>query len=174
MSPGSPSIIYDNYKVQCKAKKRIPRIETKGLALAEVPEGYEFETYFWVAEELVKSGYADYSDEALSSNEWTQVHFKERLNPAGPPNPMLEDFYARAYISFRQVMDADEKNVSLNRMRARYRDVLESRIGRISRLASAESLSPIRALTPEETKLYEELHRVIAKWRAELREMGEQ
>jgi hypothetical protein len=173
MSSSSPSLIYENHVIRCRVRKTIPRIETHGLELKELTTGQEFEVYFWVAEILVNAGYAEYSEEALSNNEWTQIHFKERLNPAAPPSQLIDDFYARAYISFKQREDVEEKKSSLNRMKARYRDVVESRISRITRLASAESLSSIRALQPEESRLYDALRGTIAKWRSETTDLGE-
>ena len=172
MSHSSPKILYENHIIKCRARKTIPKINTPGLELGEIQAGQEFEVYFWVAELLVKSGYSDYSEEALSNTEWTQIHFKERLNPAAPPSPLIDDFYARAYMSFRQSEGDEEKQVTLNRLKARYRDVIESRINRITRLASAEPLSAIRALQPEESRLYDSLHGTIAKWRSET-EIGE-
>lgn len=172
MSPSSPIILYENHVIRCRARKTIPEIKTPGLELKDIQVGQEFEAYFWVAEVLVKSGYADYSEEALSNTDWTQIHFKERLNPAAPPTTLIDDFYARAYMSFRQNEEDEDKQVTLNRLKARYRDIVESRISRITRLASAESLSAIRALQPEESRLYDSLHGTIAKWRSEI-EMGE-
>ncbi|MCW4050578.1 MAG: hypothetical protein NWE89_12680 [Candidatus Bathyarchaeota archaeon] len=174
MTSGSPSEKYENSEVKCRALKKIPRLQTLGLNLPEVEEGNEFTAYFWVARELVNAGLAAYTEDAINPTEWTQIHFKERLNPAGPPSPLLDNFYERAYVSFIQAEDDAERVSNLNRMRARYRDVVESRIGRITRLASSEAVSPTRPLQPEETKLYEALHRFISAWRGEMRELGEE
>jgi DNA replication initiation complex subunit (GINS family) len=56
---------------------------------------------------------------------------------------------------------------------ARYRDILESRVGKIIRLASAEAPQPPKGLQPEEAQLYEEAQRTISGWRAEMRRVGE-
>ena len=40
------------------------------------------------------------------------------------------------------------------------------------RLASAEAKANSRGLQPEELILYEELHRIIERWRSEMRELG--
>lgn len=173
MSPSSPKIPYENHVIRCRARKTIPGFKTTGQEFRETQPGQEFETYFWVAEILVDSGYADYSEDALSNNDWTQIHFKERLNPAAPPSPLIDDFYARAYMSLRQSEAAEEKQATINRLKARFRDIVESRISRITRLASTESLSAIRALQPEESRLYDSLRGTIAKWRTKNAEIGE-
>ena len=54
-----------------------------------------------------------------------------------------------------------------------YRDILESRIGKIVRLASAEAAADRRQLQPEEGTLYKDLHAIISSWREEMRELGE-
>jgi hypothetical protein len=157
----------------CRAIKKIPAINTLGISFASVEEGHEFTTWFWAAKELVEAGLAEYGGDPLSQTEWTQVHFKERLNPAGPPGPLPEDFYAKAYQSFNLIKLDKDKASSLSRMRARFREILESRIGRIARMASAEADSPTSALQKEEEQLYDMVHRLIAAWRQDLRGLGE-
>jgi DNA replication initiation complex subunit (GINS family) len=57
-------------------------------------------------------------------------------------------------------------------MKGRYRDIVESRIAKITRLASAEAKADSRNLQPEEAALYDELHKIIERWRSEMRELG--
>jgi len=57
-------------------------------------------------------------------------------------------------------------------MKARFREILESRIGRIARMASAEADSPTSLLQKEEEQLYEMVHRLILAWREDLRGLG--
>jgi hypothetical protein len=172
MSSRSPSLDYENNFVRCKAARNIPEIETVGLKIEAVPANREFNTFYWVARELARNGLIEYVDEVLDSNEWTQIHFKERINPAGPPSPLPDEFYPRVYQSFTSLEDTNSA-FNLNRMRARYRDILESRINRVARLASAEAISLTRLLQPEEISLYEKVHRIVSDWRDSMREMGE-
>jgi len=164
---------YENAEVKLRAVKKVPWIQTPGIEIPEVQEGYEFVTRFWVAEDLVEAGLAEYSEPALSQTEWTQVHFKERINPAGPPSKLPEDFYGRAYQSFTQTRSDPEKAALLNRMKAWYREILESRMGRITRLASSEAVSSTSALSKDEADLYENIHRVVTAWRDRMRGLGE-
>ncbi len=172
MSSRSPSLDYENDLVRCKATRNIPEMETVGFKLEAVEANREFNTFYWVARELARNGLIEYVDEIIDNNEWTQVHFKERINPAGPPSPLPEEFYPRAYQSFTTLEDSNSA-VNLNRIRARYRDILESRINRIVRLAAAEAVSPTRVLQPEEESLYDKVHRIVSEWRDSMREMGE-
>lgn len=173
MSSRSPSLDYENSIVRCKAIRNIPEIETVGLKIEAVEANREFKTPYWVARELSRNGLIEYIDEILDNNEWTQIHFKERINPAGPPSTLPDDFYSKAYQSFTSTEDMDN-TVNLNRTRARYKDILESRINRITRLASAEADSPTRVLQSEEISLYDMVHRIVSEWRDGMREIGEE
>lgn len=164
---------YENNLVRCRTARNIPEIETVGLKLEALEADREFTTFYWVARELARNGLIEYVDEILDNNEWTQVHFKERINPAGPPSPLPDEFYPKAYQSFTTAEDMNTE-VNLNRVRARYRDILESRINRITRMAAAEAVSPIRVLQPEETSLYDRVHRIVSDWRDSMREIGEE
>jgi hypothetical protein len=163
---------YDNELIRLVATRKIPRIETPGLIIEEIAEGKEVTTYFWIARELVRSGLARYLKETISNSEWMQIHFKERLNPAGPPSPLPKEFYSAVYQTFTQIRDDEEKRNS-HRMRARYREILESRIGRINRLASSEAISLTRVLTKEEYNLYDNIHQIVKTWREKMRKIGE-
>ena len=58
-------------------------------------------------------------------------------------------------------------------MKAWYREILESRIGRITRLASSEAVSSTSALSKDEADLYINVHRVVTAWRDRMRALGE-
>ena len=173
MSSRSPSLDYDNNFVRCKTVRNIPEIETVGFKLEAVEANREFTTFYWVARELAKNGLVEYVDEILDNNEWTQIHFKERINPAGPPSTLPDEFYPKAYQSFTTDEDLNI-DINLNRTRARFKDILESRINRITRMAAAEAVSPTRVLQPEEISLYDRVHRIVSDWRESMREIGEE
>jgi len=162
---------YENGTVKCRALRHIPCIETVGFKLEEVPPNREFTTYYWVARELMKNGLIEYLDGLLNNNEWIQIHFKERINPAGPPNPLPDGFYAKVYRTFTSAEHLDTK-VNINRMMAQYRDILESRINKIARQAVSEAHSSTRVLQPEESYLYERIHQIVSDWRNKMRKIG--
>lgn len=174
MDSRSPNLEYDNNVVRCRALRNIPEIVLVGYRLDEVDEGREFDTYYWIARQLMKTGLVELVDETLSTNEWTQIHFKERINPAGPPGPMPDDFYEKAYQSFTLAKDRDDPTNVVNRMRARFRDILASRINRITRQAAAQANSPTRVLQESESALYSEVHRIVSEWRDSMLGIGEE
>ena len=171
MSLSSSNLLYENNYVRCKTVRNIPKIETVGFFQEALEVDKEFKTFYWVARELARNGLIEYIDEILSNNEWTQVHFKERINPAGPPSPLTDNFYSKAYQSFTTSEDLNAA-ININRVRARYRDILESRINRITRYASAEADSPTRVLQKEEISLYDQVHSIVSDWRSKMRRIG--
>jgi hypothetical protein len=154
------------------ALRNIPEVIIVGYKFDAIEENRDFNTYYWVARQLIQNGLAKLVDETLTTNEWTQIHFKERINPAGPPGPIPDDFYEKAYQSFTSARDNKEPESLQNRMKARFRDILESRINRITRQATSQADSPTRVLQPSETALYNEVHRIVSRWRDTMQELG--
>jgi DNA replication initiation complex subunit (GINS family) len=66
------------------------------------------------------------------------------------------------------------KAENLERLKGRFRDILESRIGKITRLASAEVPSQTHTLEPDEVVLYKDLYERISEWRKAMKKMGEE
>lgn len=172
-----PRFEFENTPVRLVATRNIPRIETAGMVVGEAEAGKELVVDLWVAWELTEGGLARLADDGLSGDEWTQIHYRERFQPLGQVSPLPNNFYARAYITLSRLAreaGSDETRVSnLNRLRGMFRDVLESRIGKIMRLASSDSAPQLRDLQPEEAELCSELNMRISSWRKELRRLVE-
>jgi hypothetical protein len=166
---------FENMPVRIVATRKIPEIKTPGLDVKEAEAGMELTVNLWLAWELIEAGLARLSDGGVSDEEWTQIHFRERVQPLGQPTPLPDDFYSRAYITFKQAMKTagDEgRQAASGRMKGRYRDIVESRITKIMRLASAEAKADSRRFQSEEVVLYNKLHKIIERWRSEMRELG--
>lgn len=168
---------YENSTVRLIATRDIPRIETPGLVIEKTAANSELRVNLWVAWELVEAGLARFADEGLKLDELIQAHYRERLQPLGQLSDLPDRFYARAYITFNQlsrgVKGEEARLAHLNRMRGMFRDILESRINKIVRLASSEVASPPRELQSEEAQLFRELNRKISGCRRMLRRVGE-
>jgi len=141
---------FENMPVRIVATRRIPEIRTSGLEIEEAEEGAELTVSLWLAWELIEAGLARLTDGGVSDSEWTQTHYRERVQPLGKPTPLPDDFYSRAYLTFRQAgrSSGDEAGQAGGRLKGRYRDIVESRIAKIMRLASAEARAEVRDLQP--------------------------
>lgn len=168
---------FENMPVRVVATRKIPAVETPGLRINETEPGKNLTVPFWVAMELFESGLARFEDDGISGEQWTQIHYRERFQPLGQPTPLPDGFYSKVYLTFmRELSRAEGDSIraeNLERMRGRFRDIMESRIGKISRLSSAEVTAQTRGLQPEEAALYRDLHKIIDIWRRNMKKLGE-
>ena len=166
---------FDNMPVRLMATRNIPRIETAGILIDETEAGQELTVNLWIAWELVEAALARFADNGVGNEEWTQIHYRERFQPLGRPFPLPEKFYPRVHLTFSRLMKEARGDTTrlenLNRLRGMFRDILESRIDRVVKLASAEAAASSRPLQPEEAALYGELHTLISSWRREMRRL---
>jgi hypothetical protein len=167
---------YENTPVKLVALRKNSKIETPGLTIEEVDEREEFSVPFWVAGILVEAGLAKYGEEGLTMEEWTSTHFKERFNPGGAPGALPKDFYAKAYVSLtlaaRAVGGDVTKAEQINRLHARFREIVDSRVGKVTRIATTETAPQPGILQPEEQALYQELEHIVTIWRHEIRRLS--
>jgi len=98
----------------------------------------------------------------------------ERFHPISQLSPLPDSFYSRVYLTFSKLM-SEEGHLAgpehVNRLKGMYRDILESRINKIVRLASAETSIKSGTLEPEEDIFYRELHDLIDSWRVRMRKL---
>jgi hypothetical protein len=168
---------FENMHVKIVTMHKIPEIKTPGITIMETGAENEMTVPFWVAIILIDAGLARLVDEGVSGEEWTQIHYRERFQPLGKPSPLPDDFYSKVYLTFMKEMIASEsdstRTENLERIRGRFRDILESRIGKITRLASAEVSAQTRELQPEEAALYQDLFSRISTWRKSMKKLGD-
>lgn len=173
---GATYFEFENMPVRLIATRKIPKIKTAGLAIEEVDAGKELTVSLWIAWELMEAGLARLAEDGVSDEEWTQIHYRERFQPLGKPLPLPDKFYSKAYLSFKQASKRSASDPSrlegFKRVKGWYRDIIESRIGKVTRLASAEATAQTRSLQPEEAALYAELRELISSWRKKMRELG--
>lgn len=167
---------FENMPVKLVTTRKIPRINTAGHVIEEVEAGGDLTVKLWMAWELMEAGLARLADDGVSGEEWTQIHYRERFQPLGRLSSLPEGFYSRAYLTFkrhkRMASEDSTRLIQLRRLQGMFRDIVESRIGKIVRLASAEAASQSRALQPEEAALYRNLRDIISSWREEMKKLG--
>ena len=166
---------FENTPVKIIATRKIPEIRTPGIIVSETNDGRTLVVPLWVAWELSEAGLAKIADEGVTDEEWTQIHYREKFQPLGQPSPLPDDFYFNAYLTFkRKIKEASgqSRQEDLDRLKGRFRDIMESRVGKILRLSSAESTVQTRELQKEDSTLYKELLELISIWRKELRKLG--
>ena len=166
----------DSMPVKLVTLKKIPRMELAGAVVEETDPNKEMTARLWIAWELVEASLARFADGTITAEEWTQIHYRERFQPLGQLSALPDGFYSRSFYTLSRLARETGNDAGrlshLNRIRGMFRDIIESRIGKITRLSSSEAAAPPKDLQPEEAMLFGELSRFISSWRSEVRKLG--
>lgn len=170
---------FENSPTRIIANRSLPETKLAGLNVGPFEEGNEYETYYWIALELEKSGIAHFrEDENMDAVKLNKIQWTERVQATGQVSKLPEDFYPRLrrYLSELERNAAKVPEKVLERERARHltRDVVNSRLRKIVSIASAPAQTEqiLKNFTKEERYLYKRLYRLISEWRTNILERG--
>lgn len=169
--------VFENSAVKVIANRNCPEIKLAGLTVGPFEEGNEYEVFYWIARELEKFGVARIKNEdLLDSAKLYKIHWKERVQTTGQVSELPRDFYPklRRYLKELKVEAGrhPEKMREYDKAKQLATDILNLRLKKIVSLASAPAQTEhvLRNLTAEERLLYEQIYRLINKWKAQLLE----
>lgn len=168
----------DNLPVKLVAVRKIPRMETSGLLLKGYEENEEFTANLWIAKTLVESGVARFTGEEVEMQELSRIHYMERIQPLERLMLLPARFYQRVYLTLSEMRRSVRGDMGRIEIYSKFvgmlRDILESRIRKIVRLASLGTpTDQTRSLTPEEKVLFEEVSTAISSWRSKMLRLAE-
>lgn len=173
--------MFENSLVRVVANRNAPEIELAGLKIGPLQEGVELEVRFWAALELAKAGVVRFRDEdTLDAVKLNKIHWKERVQTIKQISPLPDDFYPKLR---RFMKDSKKKANSTPERLAEYdrivrlsRDIVNCRVKKIISLASAPAQTDqfLKSLTTEERALYGRLYDIIAEWRNDILNGGEE
>lgn len=177
MNIGNKDFDFENTLVRVTANRNSAEIKLVGLDVGPFEEGNEYEVYFWVALELVKSGIARFrEEERLDAAKLNKIQWTERIQAPGQISSLPEDFYPRLRRCLTEVKEQvardPEKMREQERVKHLTQDIVNSRLKKIVSIAStpAQTENALRNLTDEEKFLYEHLHRLINRWKIQILE----
>jgi len=169
--------MFENSLVKVIANRNCPEIKLAGLTVGPFEEGNEYEVMYWVARELEKFGVVRFrNEELLDSARLYKIHWKERVQTAGQISELPKDFYPklRRYLEGLREEGAKrpEKMREYEKAKQLALDILNLRLKKVVSLASAPAQTEhiLRNLTAEERLLYEQIYKLINKWKAQLLE----
>ncbi|MBS7621463.1 DNA replication complex GINS family protein [Candidatus Bathyarchaeota archaeon] len=169
--------IFENSPVKVIANRNCPEIKLAGLTVGPFEEGSEYEILYWVAKELEKFGVVRLRNEdMLDSAKLYKIHWKERVQTAGQISELPRDFYPKLGRFLKglkeQTSRHPEKMREYEKAKQLALDILNLRLKKIVSLASAPAQTEhvLRNLTAEERLLYEQIYRLINKWKTQLLE----
>ena len=164
--------IFENSQVRVIANRNLPEIKLGGLSVGPLEEGNEYELYFWVADELHKSGIVHFREEdTLDAGALYKIQWKERAQTAGQMSKLPEDFYQKLRRYLVQLKEEStnipEKMLECQKVRHLANDIVNSRMKKIVSLASASTQSEqiLKNLAIDERLLYARLHELVVEWR---------
>jgi len=169
--------MFENSPVKVIANRNCPEIKLAGLTVGPFEEGNEYEVPYWVARELEKFGVVRFrSEELLDAARLYKIHWKERVQTGAQISELPKDFYPKLRRYLTELKDESAKN--LEKMREYEKaiqlalDILNLRLRKIISLASAPAQTEqiLKNLTAEERLLYEQIYRLINKWKTHLLE----
>jgi hypothetical protein len=167
---------FENSNVRLVANRNNPEIKLAGLTVGPFQEGNEYETYYWVALELEKSGIAHFRENENLAARINKIQWTERVQTAGQISKLPDDFYPKLRRCLaelkRDSAKAPEKMLEYEKVRHLTRDIVNSRLRKIVSIASApaQTEQTLRNFTVEERFLYEQLHTFINGWRTKILE----
>ncbi|MEM1563236.1 MAG: hypothetical protein QW161_01000, partial [Candidatus Bathyarchaeia archaeon] len=167
--------VFENSPVKVIANRNCPEIRLAGLTVGPFEEGNEYEVMYWVARELEKFGVVRFrTEELLDSAKLHKIHWKERVQTAGQISELPKDFYPklRRYLNGlkEETIRHPEKMREYEKAKQLALDILNLRLKKIVSLASAPAQTEhvLRNLTAEERLLYEQIYRLINRWKAQM------
>ena len=170
---------FENSSIRVVVTREIPEIP-RMPKLTSARVGLEIEVPYWVAHELVQTGYAKFREEdVITYNSLSKIHWKETI-PASRQIPSLPaNFYCilrRHLAELRKQSRQDQiKLRELERTETLVRDIVNVRIRKIVSLSASPTPSGelIQGLTHEERGLYAVLNKTIGDWKMKLLELDE-
>jgi len=171
---------FEQTPVKILANRNCPEIKLAGLTVGPFEEGNEYEVQFWIAEELEKAGIVRFrEEELLDAAKLYKIQWTERVQTAGQIPKLPENFYPklRRYLNQLkgEIAKSPEKMREYEKCKHLVQDVVNSRLKKIVSLSSAppQTEQTLKNFTEEERLLFEQLYRLIRKWRMNILECKE-
>jgi hypothetical protein len=168
---------FENSLVKIVANRNCPEIKLAGLTVGPFDEGNEYEVYFWVAKELANAGMVHFrEDDILDATKLFKVQWKEGVQIPGQISELSEDFYPklRRYLATikEEISKKPEKINEYEKTKYLAKDIVNSRLKKIVSLSAGPSQTDqvLKKLTSEEKILYEQLVKLISRWKTNILE----
>ena len=159
------------------ANRNYPETKLAGLNVGPFEEGNEYEVYYWIAQKFAESGIVHFrEDDSLDATKLYKVQWKERVQVAGQISDLPEDFYPRLRRYLANIKEErtkqPEKIHEYEKAMQLSLDIVNSRLKKIVALSSgpAQTDQVQKKFTEEERLIYEQLGKIINKWRTQILE----
>jgi len=166
-------IKFENSRVRLIAIKSIPKISIGDEQLGPVDENKYFEARYWVAEELVKNGFAKIvsGEDKLEMVDIQKAQIVETIQSPRHVASLPKNFYARLRKFLKNLRNESlsnpDKKAEFQKALQLAMDIVTSRINKILILSSIREKdeSILKNLTFEERFLFERVYEEVNRWR---------
>jgi len=163
---------FQNSIVKMVCTSPCPEIQVAGGTLGPLNRGMEFETLYWVAEELAEAGIARFRDEdLLNLKELHKYCWRESIQSARRVSSLPTDFYPRLRrLLFSLKGSGGDSAADYDKALRMAQDIVNCRLRKIVSLASAPPLTDevLGNMTGEERLLYNVLRGAVQQWRSNI------
>ena len=167
---------YENSSVHVVAVTNLQEITVAETTVGPLEEGKEYEMRYWIAAELLKSGYVRFrEDEPLAFVALNKVHWRETKLQTGLQISALPDqFYPKLRRYLKEVRDKlsvapSVTNEYVQAIRLA-KDIVICRMKKIVSLAATptRSTSIMQSLSKEEQTLFESIKNAVGEWESQI------
>lgn len=163
---------YEDTRVRIIPITNLQEVTIIDTTIGPLEEGKELETSYWIAEELIKLGYARFNeDDVLTYTTLNKLHWREtKLSPGLQISPLPDYFYPK----LRRFLNASRQKASKEPTAANQylqadrlaRDIINCRLRKIVNLAASSTrvASIVQALSNEERILFEKVKIAVTDW----------
>ncbi len=167
---------FNHQKVKLVALRAIPKISLAGEEFGPIEEDEYFEVKSWIADELIKNGYAKLVDEEekLTMVDIQKAQIVEAIQSPRNLSILPKNFYPRLRKFLKELEEKSlhdpAKKIEFQKAFQIATDIVTSRINKILILSSVRERDEnlLKNLTLEERILYEKLYQTVNEWRNSL------
>lgn len=153
--------------------RSIPKLSVAGEEVGPFEENTYFEARNWVADELIKNGFARFVDEneGFSMIDVQKAQIKEAIQTSRRLSTLPPDFYPNLRRFLKELKEKassePDKTAEFQKAINLARDIVTSRLNKVLILSSAQDKDEnlLKNLTTEERILYEKIYKSINEWR---------
>lgn len=164
-------IDFKNSITRLVALENLQKLTIADINVGPLEKGKEVEVTSWIAEELVKAGYARFQEgEMINIASLNKIHWREtRLQSGRTISPLPEFFYPKLRRFLEELRNDSMESDHKSAMRLIV-DIINIRIKKILRLGASSSQTEniLRHLTPEEKIFYNKLHSTVMEWKLKI------
>ena len=167
---------YEDSPIRVIPLTSLQEVNIADTTVGPLEEGKEFETHYWIAEELVKAGYARFrEDDLLTYVTLNKFHWREtKLQQGLQISPLPDHFYPklRRFLSAARERSSIEPTAATQYLQGTRlaQDIINCRLRKIVNLAASptRATSVMQALTKEECILFEKVRIAVDEWEKRL------